>query len=52
MFRVGEDTMEQQVLKDMQHKNIIVFKRILRSNFHVFIEMEKVDGGTLESYIQ
>jgi len=24
----------------------------LYSNFHVFIEMEKVNGGTLESFIR
>lgn len=44
--------MEQQVLQELQHKNIIIFKRILYSNYHVFIEMEKVNGGTLESFIK
>jgi len=52
MFRVGPETMEQQVLQDLTHENIIIFKRILFSNEHVFIEMEKVNGGTLESFIK
>ena len=40
------------MLKELDHKNIIIFKSILYSNFHVFIEMEKVNGGTLESFIK
>jgi len=44
--------MEQQVLNELQHQNIIIFKRILYSNYHVFIEMEKINGGTLESFIK
>jgi len=43
--------MEQQVLEDLAHENIIIFKQILFSNEHVFIEMEKVNAGTLESFI-
>lgn len=43
--------MEQQVLQDLQHENIIVFKRIIQSLDHVFIEMEKLNGGTLEDFI-
>jgi serine/threonine protein kinase len=43
--------MEQQVMQDLKHENIIVLKRILFSNFHVFIEMEKIEGGTLEKFI-
>ena len=43
---------EAEVLNELDHKNIIIFKRILYSNFHVFIEMEKVNGGTLESFIR
>lgn len=45
-------TIEEEVLNELDHKNIIIFKRILYSNFHVFIEMEKVNGGTLESFIR
>ena len=52
MFRVGDETMEQQVLQDLTHENIIIFKRILLSNEHVFIEMEKMNGGTLDSFIR
>lgn len=43
---------EEEVLNELDHKNIIIFKRILYSNFHVFIEMEKVNGGTLDSFIR
>ena len=43
---------EAEVLNELDHKNIIIFKRILYSDFHVFIEMEKVNGGTLESFIK
>jgi serine/threonine protein kinase len=46
------ELMESQVINELQHKNIIIFKRILYSNYHVFIEMEKVNGGTLESFIK
>jgi serine/threonine protein kinase len=46
------ELIEEEVLKELDHKNIIIFKRILYSNFHVFIEMEKVNGGTLESFIK
>lgn len=52
MFKIGPESMEQQVLQELHHKNIIIFKRILHSNYHVFIEMEKVNGGTLESFIK
>ena len=44
--------MEQQVLNELQHKNIITFKNILYSANHVFIEMEKINGGTLDSFIK
>ena len=44
--------MEEQVLEELEHKNIIIFKRILQSNYHMFIEMEKVNGGTLEAFIK
>ena len=43
--------MEQQVLQDISHENIIFFKRILFSIDHIFIEMEKCNSGTLESFI-
>ena len=46
------ELMEQQVLQELQHCNIITFKRILYSHHHVFIEMEKINGGTLESFIK
>jgi serine/threonine protein kinase len=46
------DLTEQQVLDGVKHENIIFFKRILYSNNHVFIEMEKINGGTLESFIK
>lgn len=46
------ELIEEEVLKELDHENIIIFKRILYSNFHVFIEMEKVNGGTLESFIK
>jgi len=46
------ELMEQQVLQELQHRNIITFKRILYSHHHVFIEMEKINGGTLESFIK
>jgi len=46
------ELMEQQVLQELQHHNIIIFKRILYSHYHVFIEMEKINGGTLESFIK
>lgn len=46
------ELIEEELLKELDHKNIIIFKRILYSNFHVFIEMEKVNGGTLESFIK
>jgi serine/threonine protein kinase len=51
MFKVSNESMEQQVLQNLTHKNIIVFKRILFSISHVFIEMEKINGGTLEKFI-
>ena len=40
--------MEEQVLEELDHKNIIIFKQIISSNHHMFIEMERVNGGTLE----
>lgn len=46
------ELIEEEVLKELDHKNIIIFKHIIYSNFHVFIEMEKVNGGTLESFIK
>lgn len=46
------ELIEAEVLEELDHKNIIIFKRILYSNYHVFIEMEKVNGGTLESFIK
>ena len=46
------ELIEEEVLKELDHKNIIIFKHILYSSFHVFIEMEKVNGGTLESFIR
>jgi len=52
MFRIGPETTEQQVIQDLEHGNIIEFYRILSSIDHVFIEMEKVNGGTLESFIR
>lgn len=51
MFKVTNESMEQQVLQNLTHHNIIVFKRILFSISHVFIEMEKINGGTLEKFI-
>ena len=51
IFRPGEETVEQQVLRDIQHENIIFFKRVLFSIDHIFIEMEKCNAGTLESLI-
>jgi serine/threonine protein kinase len=52
MFKLNDETMEQQVLQDLQHENIIVFKRIIFSIDHVFIEMEKLNGGTLDAFIE
>lgn len=51
MFRMTDETMEQQALQDLEHENIIVFKRILFSLDLVFIEMEKINGGTLQAFI-
>ena len=51
IFRAGEESMEQQVLQDISHENIIFFKQILFSIDHIFIEMEKCNAGTLESMI-
>lgn len=50
-FKLTNETMEQQVLQDLKHDNIILFKRISFSLEHVFIEMEVLNGGTLEDYI-
>jgi serine/threonine protein kinase len=50
-FKLTDETMEQQVLQDLKHDNIILFKRITFSLEHVFIEMEVLNGGTLEDYI-
>lgn len=52
IFKVGDETMEQQVLQDISHENIIFFRRIQFSIDHIFIEMEKCNGGTLESLIK
>jgi serine/threonine protein kinase len=38
-------------LKDLQHDNIIRFHRIIKSIDHVIIEMEKLNGDTLEAFI-
>lgn len=51
MFRLDDKSMEEQVLSNLVHSNIIVFKGMLKSSEHVFIEMEKVNGGTLEAFI-
>jgi serine/threonine protein kinase len=48
---MNDESMEQQVLQSLKHENIIVFKRILFSISHIFIEMEKITGGTLEAFI-
>jgi len=52
MIRIGPESMEQQVHQDLEHTNIIAFYRILFSTDHVFIEMERVNGGTLDSFIE
>ena len=46
------NTMEQQALQELKHNNIIMLKRIIMSLGHVFIEMEKLNGGTLEDFIE
>jgi serine/threonine protein kinase len=45
------DIMEEQVRLQSHHPNLTKLKNILYSQTHVFIEMEKVNGGTLESFI-
>ena len=42
----------EKEIGDLQHENIIVFKRIIFSIDHVFIEMEKLNGGTLDAFIE
>eukprot|EP00347_Sterkiella_histriomuscorum_P021485 403333815 len=43
---------ELVVLQELQHPNIIEFRQILYSSDYVFIEMERMNNGTLEQHIE
>jgi serine/threonine protein kinase len=51
VFKMNDNTMEEEVLQSLKHENIINFKQVLFSIDHVFMEMEKCNGGTLEDFL-